>query len=97
VQMFRPRTTASIFSQYKHTFVDRQKPYTGVDIHAADVDGDGVMDIVCVAWWYKNPNWERHTIPGVGQIIAAYDLDKDGRTELIGIRPSRARTIFTTP
>jgi FG-GAP-like repeat/FG-GAP repeat len=97
VQMFRPRTTASIFSQYKHTFVDRQKPYTGVDIHAADVDGDGVMDIVCGAWWYKNPNWERHTIPGVGQIIAAYDLDKDGRTELIGIRPSRARTIFTTP
>ena len=67
VQMFRPRTTTPTFSQYKHTFVDRQKPYTGIDIHAADVDGDGVMDIVCGAWWYKNPSWERHTIPGVGQ------------------------------
>jgi hypothetical protein len=47
VQMFRPRPTAPIFAQYKHTFVDRQKPYTGIDIHAVDVDGDGVMDIVC--------------------------------------------------
>jgi hypothetical protein len=94
VQMFRPLTTAPLFSQYKHTFVDRQKPYTGIDIHAADVDGDGVMDIVCGAWWYKNPSWERHTIPGVGQIIAAYDLDKDGRTELIGIKAKQGKNDF---
>jgi hypothetical protein len=94
VQMFRPRTTAPIFSQYKHTFVDRQKPYTGIDIHAADVDGDGVMDIVCGGWWYKNPTWERHTIPGVGQIVAAYDLDKDGRTELIGIKAKLGKNDF---
>jgi FG-GAP-like repeat len=86
VQMFRPRKSAPIFSEYKHTFVDRQKPYTGIDIHAVDVDGNGVLDIVCGAWWYKNPTWERHTIPGVAQIIAAYDLDKDGRKELIGIK-----------
>jgi FG-GAP-like repeat len=86
VQMFRPRKSAPIFAQYKHTFVDRQKPYTGIDIHAVDVDGDGLADIVCGAWWYKNPSWKRHTIPGVGQIIAAYDLDKDGRKELIGIK-----------
>ena len=94
VQMFRPRTTAPIFSQYKHTFVDRQKPYTGIDIHAVDVDGDGEMDIVCGAWWYKNPSWERHTIPGVGQIIAAYDLDKDGRKELIGIKAKPGKNDF---
>jgi hypothetical protein len=86
VQMFRPRKSAPIFAQYKHTFVDRQKPYTSIDMHAVDVDGDGLNDIVCGAWWYKSPGWQRHTIPGVGQIIAAYDLDKDGRKELIGIR-----------
>ncbi len=96
VQMYRPRTTAPVFSQYKHTFVDRQKPYTGIDIHAVDVDGDGSMDIVCGAWWYKNPTWERHTIPGVGQIVAAYDVDRDGRKELIAIKAKPARTIFTT-
>ncbi len=86
VQMYRPRKSAPIFAEYKHTFVDRQKPYTGIDIHAVDVDGDGLLDIVCGAWWYKNPTWERHTIPGIGQIIAAYDLDNDGRKELIAIK-----------
>ena len=86
VQMFRPRAKPSLLSQYKHTFVDRQKPYTGIEINAVDVDGDGLADIVCGAWWYKNPTWERHLVPGIGQIIAAYDLDKDGRKELIGIK-----------
>ena len=86
VQMFRPRERPSIFAQYQHFFVDREKPYTGIDIHAVDVDGDGLLDIVCGAWWYKNPTWERHVIPGVAQIINAYDLDKDGRKELIGIK-----------
>lgn len=86
VQMFRPRQTPSVIAQFKHAFVDREKPYTGIDIHAVDVDGDGQLDIVCGAWWYKNPTWERHPIPGIAQIINAYDLDKDGRKELIGIK-----------
>ncbi len=86
VQMFRPRESPSIFDQYQHSLVDREKPYPGFDIHAVDVDGDGRLDIVCGAWWYKNPTWERHVIPGAAQIINAYDLDKDGRKELIGIK-----------
>ena len=85
-QMFRPRQGPSVLDQYQHRFIDRQKPYTGIDINAVDVDGDGLLDIVCGAWWYKNPTWERHSIPGVGQIITAYDVDKDGRKELIGIK-----------
>ena len=32
--------------------------------------------------------------PGVGQIIAAYDLDKDGRTELIGIKAKPGKNDF---
>lgn len=87
VQMFRPREKPPILTQYKHTFVDRDKPYTGTDIQAVDVDGDGLLDIVCGAWWYQNPTWERHVIPGITQIIGAYDLDKDGRKELIGLKP----------
>ncbi len=91
VQMFRPQPRPSGLQEYKHSFVDRDKPYTGIDIHAVDVDHDGRLDIVCGAWWYKNPTWERHVIPGVVQIINAYDLDKDGRKELIGIKPKTDR------
>jgi len=86
VQMFRPREKPSPAAQFQHAFVDRQKPHTGVDINAIDVDGDGLLDIVCGTWWYKNPTWERHFIPGIAQIIAGYDLDRDGRKELIGIK-----------
>ncbi len=87
VQMFRPLERPSVLAQYNHEFVDRDKPYTSTDIHAIDVDGDGRLDIVSGAWWYQNPTWERRVIPGVTQIINAYDLDKDGRKELIGIKP----------
>lgn len=85
-QMFRPRTKPTVLNEYKHTFVDRQKPYSGIDLHLVDIDGDGLADIVCGAWWYKNPTWERHPIPGIAQIIAGYDVDRDGRKELIGIK-----------
>lgn len=53
---------------------------------AVDVDGDGRQDVVCAAFWYRNPTWERRQIPGVYQIINAYDLDGDGRVELIGTK-----------
>jgi hypothetical protein len=86
VQMFRPRSKPSKLAEFKHTFVDREKPYTGIDIHAADLDGDGHAEIICGAWWYKNPDWQRHQVPGIGQIIAAFDVDKDGHPELIAIK-----------
>ncbi len=86
VHMFRPRRAPAALSDYGHSFVDRQKPYTGIDIHAIDVDGDGKRDIVCGAWWYKNPGWERHAVPGIAQIINAFDIDRDGKIELIAIK-----------
>jgi hypothetical protein len=86
VQMFRPREAPAALTQYRHKFIDRQKPYTGIDIHAFDVDGDGKADIVCGAWWYRNPTWERHAIPGIAQVINAFDIDKDGKLELIAIK-----------
>lgn len=86
VQMFRPREAPAALTEYRHRFVDRQKPYTGIDIHAFDVDGDGKRDIICGAWWYRNPGWERHSVPGIAQIINACDVDHDGKLELIAIK-----------
>lgn len=72
--------------RFYHHLIDSEKPYTGIDIFAVDVDQDGLQDVVCGAWWYANPTWERYEIPGVYQVIYAYDLDKDYIPELIAIR-----------
>ncbi len=85
VHVYKRRTSPAPF-RFRHRFIDRDKPYTATDILACDVDGDGRQDIVCGAWWYRNPTWERYAIPNVHQVHAAYDLDGDGRDELIATR-----------
>jgi hypothetical protein len=70
----------------RHQFIDRDKPMTGTDILAVDIDGDGLKDVVCAKWWYKNPTWQCYEIPGVLQILNAHDLDGDGKLELIAIK-----------
>jgi hypothetical protein len=76
---------------FAHVLIDRDKPQPGTDIFAADVDGDGLQDIFCARWWYQNPGrvgpaWRRRQIPGVAQLLSAYDLDGDGRMELIATK-----------
>jgi len=83
VQIWKRRKQPSALLRFRHHFIDREKPWTGTDILASDVDGDGLQDVVCAAFWYKNPTWERYQIPGVYQVHVAYDIDGDGRDELI--------------
>ena len=92
VHMWKPRPRPSFPVRYRHRFLDRAKSWTGTDLLAVDVDGDGLQDVVCAAWWYRAPTWERYRIPGVYQIINAYDLDGDGRLELIGTKPKAVET-----
>ena len=87
VQIWKQRESPSPLLRFRHRFLDREKPWTGTDILATDVDGDGLPDVVCAAFWYKNPTWERYQIPGIYQVHTAYDLDGDGRAELIATRP----------
>jgi hypothetical protein len=76
---------------FEHLLIDRDKPQPGTDIFVADVGGDGLQDIFCARWWYQNPGragpvWRRRQIPGVAQLLSAYDLDGDGRQELIATK-----------
>ncbi len=87
IQVWKRRKDVPPVLGFRHRFLDRDKPWTATDILAADVDGDGRDDVLCGAWWYKNPTWERFQIPGICQVINAYDLDGDGRPEIIAIKP----------
>jgi hypothetical protein len=86
VHIWKHRTEPSILNEFKHRFLDRDKPWTSTDILAVDLDGDGHEEVVCGAWWYKTIGGDPQPIPGVYQIHTAYDLDGDGRVELIGTR-----------
>lgn len=89
VQMWKLATPAAQLIRYAHRFIDRDKPYTTIELVVADVDEDGTPDVLCGGWWYKNPGWERHAIPGVYQVITAYDIDGDGHLEYIACRKKR--------
>jgi hypothetical protein len=83
--MWKKTKIPSKLSNIKHTFIDRGKPHTAVDILVSDVNGNGKKDILCGNWWYRNPDWKRFEIPGISQVINAYDIDGDGRDEIIAI------------
>jgi hypothetical protein len=92
IYVWKERKASSFPVRYRHRFLDREKGWTGTDILAVDVDGDGRQDVVCAAWWYRAPTWERRRIPGVYQIVNAYDIDGDGRDELIGTKAAEVET-----
>lgn len=86
VQYFSPASSEKITERFEHIFIDRYKESPGIEIMVADVDGNGENDIICGKYWYQSPAWNCFTIPGINQVILAYDVDEDGRDELIAIR-----------
>jgi hypothetical protein len=86
VQIWKRRDKLSPLARYHHRFIDRDKPETCTDILASDVDGDGLRDVLCGRWWYKMPIYERYEIPSINQVHFAYDIDGDGRDEIIATK-----------
>ena len=61
-------------------------------VQSADIDGDGCVDVVTGAWWFRNPGggqakWDRREIGApLRNLAAIYDFDNDGAPDLLGTR-----------
>jgi hypothetical protein len=86
VHLWKKREKESPLNNFKHSFIDRDKPDPAVDILPVNIQGADGEDVVCGRWWYKNPGWERFEIPGIFQAVCSYDVDGDGKAEIIATK-----------
>jgi len=80
----------STLKKWKRHVIDTNKPWRAIFVEPADIDSDGLVDIVTGGWWYKNPgvmaaNWPRNIIGGsLNNMAAVYDFDGDGDQDVLG-------------
>lgn len=80
----------SPLSNWETHIIDSARPNIAVFVRAADLDGDGLQDLISGAWWYRNPGspggaWQRNVIGnGLDQAALAVDFDADGDIDILG-------------
>ena len=74
---------------WKRHVVDDSKPWRSVFVLAADLDGDGLKDLLAGNRWYKNPGaagaaWRPREIgPDAHNVVLVHDFDGDGAPDVL--------------
>ncbi|MCA9062101.1 MAG: VCBS repeat-containing protein, partial [Planctomycetaceae bacterium] len=83
-------TAADPFPRFQERVLDPNVGKVCYAVTLADVDSDGLRDVVAVTenrvLWYQNPSWQMHVMtenqtPPDNVCIAAHDIDGDGHLD----------------
>ncbi|OPZ09867.1 MAG: FG-GAP repeat protein [candidate division BRC1 bacterium ADurb.BinA364] len=75
---------------WKRHLIDPALPAQAVFVKAADLNGDGRIDLAAGGWWYEHPGalggeWSRREIGApLNNMIELYDFDEDGDIDILG-------------
>lgn len=89
IELWENRTGPKPLAGWKRHVIDDARPWRSVFIMAADLDRDGLLDVLTGGWWYRNPGrpegkWERRPFGGgAGNVAIVEDFDRDGNPDIL--------------
>ncbi len=76
--------------QWTRHLIDADRPGRAAFLYFADLDNDGIQDVVTGGYWYRNVQiisgpWVRHAVGAAfADVLAVHDFDGDGDLDLLG-------------